>query len=85
MRGPLRRPFHHSDLGRPFLPFAPEFRDHDKGVKALSDPCLFYLFRDQRSSILSRLIDARSPGRRIRYSGAQTKARPFGRAFQSKS
>jgi hypothetical protein len=78
MRGPPRRPFHHSDLGRPFLPFAPEFRDHDKGVKALLDPCLFYLFRDQRSSILSRLIDARSPGRWIQWSANKKPGRSAG-------
>jgi hypothetical protein len=58
MRRPPRRTCDHSDLGGPFLAFAPEVHDDDKDVRALLDACLFYLFRDQRSSILSRLIDA---------------------------
>ena len=60
MRRPPRNPFHHSDLGGPFLPFAPEFREPDQDVKhgPLADDHLPYPARHQRSSILSLLIDA---------------------------
>jgi hypothetical protein len=60
MRRPPRNPFHHSDLGGPFLAFAPKFCDDDQDVTRgpLSDDHLPYPTRHQRSSILSLLIDA---------------------------
>jgi hypothetical protein len=60
MRRPPRNPFHHSDLGGPFLPFAPKFCDDDQDVThgPLSDDHLPYPAHHQRSSILSLLIDA---------------------------
>ncbi|WP_426529933.1 hypothetical protein [Bradyrhizobium sp. McL0615] len=60
MRRPPRNPFHHSDLGGPFLAFAPKFCDDDQDVTRgrLSDDHLPYPTRHQRSSVLSLLIDA---------------------------
>jgi len=60
MRRPPRNPFHHSDLGGPFLPFAPKFCDDEQELTRgpLSDDHLPYPTRHQRSSILSLLIDA---------------------------
>ena len=60
MRRPPRNPFHHSDLGGPFLAFAPKFNDDDQEVRRepLSDDHLPYPPRLQRASILSLLIDA---------------------------
>ena len=60
MRPPTRTPFHHSDLGGPYLAFAPEFRecDQDLNREANSNHPLFYPTRHQRSSVLSMLIDA---------------------------
>ena len=60
MRRPPRNPFHHSDLGGPFLPFAPRFSDDEQELTRgpLSDDHLPYPTRHQRSSILSLLIDA---------------------------
>ena len=59
MRRPPRNPFHHSDLGGPFLAFAPKFaEDGDVTHGQLPDDHLPYPARHQRSSILSLLIDA---------------------------
>ena len=60
MRPPPRSQFHHSDLGGPYLAFAPEFRgcDQDLNRAADSNRPLFYPTRHQRSSVLSMLIDA---------------------------
>ena len=60
MRPPPRTQFHHSDLGGPYLAFAPEFREYgqDLNREAASSYPLFYPTRHQRSSILSVLIDA---------------------------
>jgi len=60
MRRPPRNPFHHSDLGGPFLAFAPKFCDDDQEVtrERLSGDHLPYPPRLQRSSVLSLLIDA---------------------------
>jgi hypothetical protein len=59
MRRPTRTPFHHSDLGGPFVAFAPEFREGDRDLsEADSSHPLFYPTRHQRSSVLSMLIDA---------------------------
>lgn len=60
MRPPPRSQFHHSDLGGPFAAFAPEFRESDKDLNREADSAhaLSYPTRHQRSSVLSRLIDA---------------------------
>ncbi len=60
MRRPTRTPFHHSDLGGPFVAFAPEFRERDQELRGEADSShpLFYPTRHQRSSVLSMLIDA---------------------------
>jgi hypothetical protein len=60
MRRPTRTPFHHSDLGGPFVAFAPEFRERDEELRHEADSShpLFHPTRHQRSSILSMLIDA---------------------------
>ncbi len=67
MRPPTRTPFHHSDLGGPYLAFAPEFRDCDQDLKRGADSAypLFYPTRHQRSSVLSILIDALRRRRRL--------------------
>jgi len=72
MRRPPRNPFHHSDLGGPFLAFAPKFGDDDQDVThgPLSDDHLPYPVRHQRSSVLSLLIDA------LRYRRYRSVARP---------
>jgi hypothetical protein len=59
MRRPTRSRFHYSDLGGPFVAFAPEFRECDQHVRRgpVSNE-LFDPTRHRRSSILSRLIDA---------------------------
>jgi len=60
MRRPPRNPFHHSDLGGPFLAFAPKLPECDQDVThgSLSDDHLPYSTRHQRSSVVSLLIDA---------------------------
>ena len=60
MRPPPRTLFHHSDLGGPYLAFAPEYRDSDQDLNRAADSNrpLFYPTRLQRSSVLSMLIDA---------------------------
>jgi hypothetical protein len=60
MRRPTRSPFHHSDLGGPFQAFAPGFHecDEDLSGEAPSSHPQFTPIRHQRSSVLSRLIDA---------------------------
>lgn len=60
MRHPTRSPFHPSDLGGPFVAFAPKFREGDEELKdeAYSRHPLFTPTRHQRSSVLSLLIDA---------------------------
>jgi len=57
MRRPTRTPFHHSDLGGPFVAFAPGFREcgEDLRVRGGFGHPLFYPTRHQRSSML---IDA---------------------------
>jgi hypothetical protein len=72
MRRPPRNPFHHSDLGGPFLAFAPKFCDDDEDVTRgrLPDDHLPYPTRHQRSSILSLLIDA------LRYRRHRAVTRP---------
>ena len=72
MRRPTRTFFHHSDLGGPFLAFAPKFCEDDQDVTRgpLSDDHLPYPTRHQRSSILSLLIDA------LRYRRHRAVARP---------
>jgi len=72
MRRPPRNPFHHSDLGGPFLAFAPKFNDDDQEVRRepLSDDHLPYPPRLQRASILSLLIDA------LRYRRYRAVTRP---------
>ena len=53
MRRPPRNPFHHSDLGGPFLAFAPKFNDDDQEVRRepLSDDHLPYPPRLQRAAV----------------------------------
>jgi hypothetical protein len=60
MRRPTRTPFHHSDLGGPFVAFARGFHECDEKLKGEADSShpLFIPTRHQRSSVLSRLIDA---------------------------
>jgi hypothetical protein len=60
MRRPTRSPFHHSDLGGPFVAFARGFHESDQDLsrEAGSNHPLFYPTRHQRSSVLSMLIDA---------------------------
>ena len=60
MRRPTRSPFHPSDLGGPFVAFAPRLRDDDEELSSESDANhpLFTPTRHQRSSVLSLLIDA---------------------------
>jgi hypothetical protein len=60
MRRPTRTPFHHSDLGGPFVAFAPEFRECDQDLRSEADSShpLFYPTRHQRWSVLSMLIRA---------------------------
>ncbi len=60
MRRPPRNLFHHSDLGGPFLAFAPKFADDDPDLARgpLPDEHLPYPARHQRSSVLALLIDA---------------------------
>jgi len=72
MRRPPRNPFHHSDLGGPFLAFAPKFGDDDQELTRgpLSDDHLPYPARHQRSSVLSLLIDA------LRYRRYRSVVRP---------
>jgi hypothetical protein len=74
MRRPPRNPFHHSDLGGPFIAFAPKFCDDDQEVTRgpLSDDHLPYPPRLQRASILSLLIDA------LRYRRRKPDAGPEG-------
>ncbi len=60
MRRPTRTPFHHSDLGGPFVAFARGFHEGDEDLTREPDSShpLFTPIRHQRSSILSMLIDA---------------------------
>jgi hypothetical protein len=60
MRRPTRSPFHQSDLGGPFVAFAPKFREGDEDLRSEGDANhpLFTPVRHQRSSVLSLLIDA---------------------------
>jgi hypothetical protein len=60
MRRPTRSPFHHSDLGGPFVAFAPEFRECDQDLRHEADSShpLFYPTSHQRWSVLSMLIHA---------------------------
>jgi len=57
---PDTKPVPSSDLGGPFQAFAPGFRecDEDLSGEAPSSHPLFAPIRHQRSSVLSRLIDA---------------------------
>jgi hypothetical protein len=60
MQRPTHCPFHPSDLGGPFVAFAPKFREGDEELRDevyLRHP-LFSPTRHQRSSVLSVLIDA---------------------------
>jgi len=60
MRRPTRSPFHHSDLGGPFVAFARGFHECDENLRRAADSHhpLFYPTRHQRWSVLSMLIDA---------------------------
>jgi hypothetical protein len=60
MQRPTRSPFHQSDLGGPFVAFAPKVREGDEELsdEGYSSHPLFTPSRHQRSSVLSRLIDA---------------------------
>jgi hypothetical protein len=81
MRRPTRTPFHHSDLGGPFVAFAPEFRECDQELRHEADSSHppFYPTSHQRWSVLSMLIRALRH-RRLHPLSSSRPSEPPGRA-----